>query len=666
MAQNNLFAHYKLPEYDSYITGLKLKNSLAGGELTKFIPIKGRQIKFYYCGPTVYSYTHLGHARTYVGIDVIRRTLKDYLGYDLISVMNITDIDDKIIKVANEQQVNFLEVTKVWEKEFFQSMESLNVQQPDVLTRVSDYVPEIITFIQKIIANGYGYVSNESVYFNAISYKEKHAYPKMRPQGGTEEEMLQGDGETQKNKQNEKKSNIDFVLWKKSQENEPKWDSPWGLGRPGWHIECSVMASEVLGNPIDLHAGGIDLQFPHHDNSIAQSEACFNCDQWINYFIHLGHLNIEGLKMGKSLKNFITIKEVLQRYTPRQIRLNFALHRYDQLMDYTELQMIESISKDKKFDSFLQRLNTYINSSIVTEAQKWQEHDLQLHELFRDRKAAIHEHILNNFDYPEAIKEVEKIITLINQFFDKKLHLKAPLLRQIHEYLLFFFNLLGLDYQKTILKEDKSRLDKLVQLRQDIKTHAKKKEFDQIIQLTTGDDEKFEQNFSNELVQIYNQFRQKANQLAKEQNFTEILNLTDQIRDQMLPNTIGVKVEDKQTESIWQQYDPNFLRIERESQIRLQGILAEKEQERLEKSKIPPSQLFLKDEKYSKFDNKGIPTHSQNGDELTKDQRNKLTQIYKDQEKDHKKYLKSIEKQVQEEKKPKQNKQKEQQEKTKG
>lgn len=189
-------------------------------------------------------------------------------------------------------------------------MDDLNIQRPNVLTRVSEYVPEIVDFVKKIIENGFAYEVDGSVYFDTIKFDKTdgHNYAKLEPWSAGNVKLLQeGEGDLSKDLIG-KKTSSDFALWKKSKEGEPAWDSPWGLGRPGWHIECSVMASDVLGQRLDIHSGGIDLAFPHHDNEIAQCEGYFNCKQWVNYFLHAGHLHIEGQKMSKSLKNFITIQ----------------------------------------------------------------------------------------------------------------------------------------------------------------------------------------------------------------------------------------------------------------------------------------------------------------------------------------------------------------------
>jgi cysteinyl-tRNA synthetase len=295
-------------------------------------------VNWYMCGPTVYDHSHMGHAKTYVCFDILRRIMTDYFKYDVRLCMNITDIDDKIIIRCNEQKVDFKKHARKFENEFFEDCEALNIRLPTVLTRVSEYVPEIVAFIEKIIANGFAYESNGSVYFSVKKFEAdpKHEYAKLEPSNKKNWDLIkEGEGALGEEAAKDKRDERDFALWKKSKEGEPFWESPWGTGRPGWHIECSAMAGEIFDWPIDVHSGGCDLKFPHHDNELAQSEAFYGCDNWINHFWHTGHLHIDGLKMSKSLKNFTTIKEMLKIYTAKQVRFLFLIHKWNQKMNYS-------------------------------------------------------------------------------------------------------------------------------------------------------------------------------------------------------------------------------------------------------------------------------------------------------------------------------------------
>jgi len=229
----------------------------------------------------------------------------------------------------------FTDVTKYWEDDFMEDMDALNVMRPDVITRVTTYVPKIAVFVEQIIKKGFAYESDGSVYFDIAAFeKAGNPYARLRPESRNDKALQEeGEGSLSKNVGG-KRGAGDFALWKKSKAGEPVWPSPWGEGRPGWHIECSVMASDVLGSQMDIHSGGIDLAFPHHDNELAQSEAYF-CEHgkphnWVNYFLHMGHLSIAGSKMSKSLKNFQTIKDALKKdYTPRGVRVVFLLGRWN-------------------------------------------------------------------------------------------------------------------------------------------------------------------------------------------------------------------------------------------------------------------------------------------------------------------------------------------------
>ena len=300
-------------------SSLHVINSLTTNK-DKFVPSKNT-VTWYMCGPTVYDNSHLGHAKSYVQFDILRRIMTDYFGYKVHLCMNITDIDDKIINRSNEEKKEFFEFSRYWETQFFDDMAALNVRLPNVVTRVSEYVPEIVAFIEKIIARGFAYEANGSVYFNVIKFSKdpKHTYAKLEPTSfGDADKLAEGEGNLGAGQESEKVNKQDFALWKKSKPGEPSWDSPWGKGRPGWHIECSAMAHEIFKDfPIDIHSGGCDLKFPHHDNELAQSEAYYSCDNWINHFWHTGKLFIDGLKMSKSLKNYITIKQILKNHTAK-------------------------------------------------------------------------------------------------------------------------------------------------------------------------------------------------------------------------------------------------------------------------------------------------------------------------------------------------------------
>ncbi len=312
---------------------MRVYNTLSRS-VEEFKPIENGLVKMYVCGPTVYDYSHLGHARTYVAFDVIKRYLR-LKGYDVIHVQNITDIDDKIIRRAAEEGVSWREVADRFLRDYLEGIEKLNIKI-HVHPRVSEHIGEIIEFIQELINKGYAYVApSGSVYFDVDAFDD---YGRLsgrlsKELWGQEEEFVK-----------EKRHPYDFALWKAAKPGEPWWESPWGRGRPGWHIECSVMSSKYLGRQFDIHGGGQDLIFPHHENERAQSEARFGVRPWVRYWLHTGMFRVSGEKMSKSLGNIITLREAFKRWRPEVIRLWFATIHYRRVVEFSE-ERLEQVGK---------------------------------------------------------------------------------------------------------------------------------------------------------------------------------------------------------------------------------------------------------------------------------------------------------------------------------
>lgn len=275
-----------------------------------FVPLEPGKVKMYVCGPTVYNYIHIGNARPAIVFDTLRRYLK-YRGFEVTFVQNITDVDDKLIRVANEEDITVKEVADRYTDAFNEDMRNLNVMPPDIQPRVMQTIPDIIQFIEGLIEKGYAYESEGDVYFRTGRFAE---YGKLSHQPLDE---LQAGARVEIN--GKKENPLDFALWKSAKPGEVSWSSPWGEGRPGWHIECSAMALKFLGDQIDIHAGGADLVFPHHENEIAQSE-CYTGKVFARYWLHNGMLNMNNEKMSKSLGNFLLARDLIQHYGGDLIR----------------------------------------------------------------------------------------------------------------------------------------------------------------------------------------------------------------------------------------------------------------------------------------------------------------------------------------------------------
>ncbi len=289
---------------------LRIFNTLTGSE-EEFQP-RGDAVEMYVCGMTPKFHPHVGHARLFVSMDVVRRYLV-YRGYRVHHVQNFTDVDDKIIARSQKEGVSAKEVAEKYTASYFEAMDALNVQHADEYPRATLVIPDIIQFIETLMARGYAYAVDGNVYYQVSKFPE---YGKLS--GRTEDEGVLAGARVEV--EPGKRDPRDFALWKAAKPGEPAWESPWGPGRPGWHIECSTMIRETLGQQIDIHAGGRDLIFPHHENEIAQSEAFCGCSPFARYWVHIGLLNIGGEKMSHSLNNFLTVQELLQRFEPAVLR----------------------------------------------------------------------------------------------------------------------------------------------------------------------------------------------------------------------------------------------------------------------------------------------------------------------------------------------------------
>uniref|UniRef100_A0A8B9LAJ8 Cysteine--tRNA ligase, cytoplasmic n=1 Tax=Astyanax mexicanus TaxID=7994 RepID=A0A8B9LAJ8_ASTMX len=632
------------PPDGTEIPKLKLYNSLTRTK-ELFVPQRGNRVLWYCCGPTVYDASHMGHARSYISFDILRRILMNYFKYDVFYCMNITDIDDKIIKRARQNhllvqyrakkpsasqilqdvltyrkhpvlilmlfsvfqpfQVKLAETTdpdkkqmlerldtavttaltplqgaiqskapdaaiqkqaevlleeakdllsdwldsqfgsqvtensifsllpKYWEGEYHKDMDALNVLPADVLTRVSEYVPEIVEFVKKILDNGYGYESNGSVYFDTAKFDASsgHSYAKLVPEAVGDQKALQegeGDLSISADRLSEKHSQNDFALWKASKPGEPSWESPWGKGRPGWHIECSAMAGSILGESMDIHGGGFDLRFPHHDNELAQSEAYFENNHWVRYFLHTGHLTIAGCKMSKSLKNFITIKDALAKHTARQLRLAFLMHSWKDTLDYSNNTMESAIQYEKFMSEFFLNVKDILRTptDITGQFEKWEAEEIELNKSFYEKKEAVHEALCDNIDTRSALEEMRALVSQSNAYVaarkSAKLLPNRMLLQSIAHYLTDMFKTFG-------------AIEGTEPIGFPVGNNGQSADLESTVM---------------PYLNVLSDFREGVRKIAREQKVTEVLQLCDVVRDDILPELGGFPTHDAEGKEI--------------------------------------------------------------------------------------------------------------------
>uniref|UniRef100_A0A671QA03 Cysteine--tRNA ligase, cytoplasmic n=1 Tax=Sinocyclocheilus anshuiensis TaxID=1608454 RepID=A0A671QA03_9TELE len=720
------------PPEGTDVSKLHLYNSLTRTKEV-FVPQKGNKVLWYCCGPTVYDASHMGHARSYISFDILRRILKDYFKYDVFYCMNITDIDDKIIKRARQnylleqygekkpspsqilqdvltartpfkaklaettdpdkkqmlerldaavdaalgplqmaEQSNaagdtlqnqvlleeakdllsdwldsqfgsqvtensiFSLLPKYWEGEYHKDMEALNVLPPEVLTRVSEYVPEIVAFVKGIVDNGYGYESNGSVYFDTANFDScpAHSYAKLVPEAVGDQKALQegeGDLSISADRLSEKRSQNDFALWKASKPGEPSWDSPWGKGRPGWHIECSAMAGSILGESMDIHGGGFDLRFPHHDNELAQSEAYFENDHWVRYFLHAGHLTIAGCKMSKSLKNFITIKDALAKHTARQLRLAFLMHSWKDTLDYSNNTMESAIQYERFINEFFLNVKDILRSptDITGQFEKWEAEEIELNKSFYEKKTSVHEALCDNIDTRSALEEMRALVGQSNTYMAARRSAKLPPNRMLLQSIALYLT----DMLKTFGAIEGS----------------------EPIGFRVGGNGQNADLESTVMpyLSVLSDFREDVRKIAREKKVTELLRLCDELRDDTLPE-LGVRLEDRDgLPTSVKLVDKETLLKEREEKKKMEDEKKKKKEEaarkkqeqemaKLAKMKVKPSEMFQSEtDKYSNFDETGFPMHDAEGKELSKGLAKKLRKLYEAQEKLYNEYLQS-------------------------
>ena len=414
---------------------LKIYNTLTR-QKEEFKPINAGKIGMYVCGVTIYDLCHIGHGRTFVSFDVVSRYLR-FLGYDLTFVRNITDIDDKIIKRAAENGESCDSLTERLIAEMYADFDALNMKRPDVEPRATQYINEIIALVEKLIERGFAYVAdNGDVMFEVSQFDE---YGKLSKQ---DLDQLQAGARV--DVESAKRSPLDFVLWKMSKPGEPTWESPWGAGRPGWHIECSAMNSSILGNHFDIHGGGSDLQFPHHENEIAQS-CCAHGTQYVNTWMHSGMVMVDKEKMSKSLGNFFTIRDVLKHYDAETVRYFLMSGHYRSQLNYSE----ENLNQAR---ASLERLYTSLRGLDMTvQADGGEEYVQRFTEAMND-----------DFNTPEAYSVLFDMTREINRLKGDNLDAASALGARMRE----LADVIGILYQDAdaFLKGDAGNDDEVAEI----------------------------------------------------------------------------------------------------------------------------------------------------------------------------------------------------------
>ncbi len=410
------FIEQKLSELERKIERLEGKggrmrifNTLTGKK-EEFIPLEDGKVKIYVCGVTVYDYCHVGHARSAIVFDVIRRYFK-YRGYDVTFVRNFTDVDDKIIKKAREEGIPWHEVSKKYTEEFYRDMDALGVERADMEPKATEYINEMIEIIKGLIDKGHAYAVNGDVYFSVNSFPD---YGKLSKRDRSS--MLAG---ARVEIDEKKKDPMDFALWKASKPGEPSWPSPWGPGRPGWHIECTAMSMKNIGETFDIHGGGADLIFPHHENEIAQSEA-YTGKPFARYWIHNGFITIDKEKMSKSLGNIFTIREVLNKYDPEVLRFFLLSTHYRSPVEFSEDSLKEAVSSLERFYNTMERAQEFLEKekTVIEDSGDFTEFE----EAIKRFKERFLDSMDDDLNTALAIAHIFELVKELNRFIDRDPH----------------------------------------------------------------------------------------------------------------------------------------------------------------------------------------------------------------------------------------------------
>jgi len=438
---------------------LKVFNTL-GKRKEEFVPLQRGEVRMYVCGPTVYDYIHIGNARAFVVADVVRRYL-EYKGLRVKLVSNITDIDDKMINRAKETGLTVQELGEIYSDAYFQDIAKLNIKKPDVVPRATQHIPEIIEAIETLVEKGYAYASDGDVYFDVTKFEE---YGKL---SGNKAEALRMGARIEVNPK--KRNPADFALWKGWKPGEPGWHSPWGKGRPGWHIECSTMAQKYLGETLDIHMGGKDLIFPHHENEIAQAEAATG-KTFVRYWLHNEWLTVEGEKMSKSLGNFITVRDALKMCSSAVLRFFLVSAHYRSPLDFNKEALEASEKNLERLLRALERLNGLPERDSLTS----DDHKLLLE--VEEGRRKFEEAMDDDFNTPLAISALFSIAKSINNYADANETIGSTSKQKVSKIFADLLDVLGIRRGKEERDTGRSELvEDLIRILIDVRNEMRKR-----------------------------------------------------------------------------------------------------------------------------------------------------------------------------------------------
>jgi len=440
---------------------IKLYNTMTR-EKEIFKPIQGNRVKLFVCGPTVYDYSHIGHARTYISFDVIARYLK-YKGFTVLYIQNITDLDDKILKRAEELGTSPLELARKYEEEYLNDMAILGVENVNFYARATEHIPEIIKQIETLIKKGYAYETDNGVYFDESKFEDF---------GKLSNRNLEDLNVHRIGLDSSKRNPGDFALWKKRDNNsdyEMIWDSPWGTGRPGWHIEDTAITETYFGPQYDIHGGGLDLIFPHHEAEIAQMEAASGKKPMVRYWMHTGFLNVKGEKMSKSLGNFITIHKLLQEYSPDVFRFFVLSTHYRSPIDFSQETLYQSQKGLQRIYKLIQIINEILEGNTPISLENDQEYVKKLELAQKEFFNAMD----NDFNTPSVLSSLFDLIREVNKDISQS-NISINSLKLVKDLIIEYGNILGFNFNTKHHLEEGIESD-LINLLKDIREKLREK-----------------------------------------------------------------------------------------------------------------------------------------------------------------------------------------------